>query len=116
MKNVEAELSKIGAVKIFDANGNLKKFITSEEATKMHSKYYVLSPNERKLFDRFKGTEKIKKYQPWIYGRSRVVREAKYKVTCPVCQQTAMRRSEKAVFCSRKCNYKNSNDKARGLA
>ena len=105
--------SYIGAIKIYDGNGNLKDEISAEDATIRYQKYYELSDNERKKFDRLNSDDYIETYQPWIYGKSRVMREAKHEIVCVVCFKKVKMRSEKAIFCSSKCGYKKSNDRAR---
>ncbi len=109
------EKSHIGCIKIYDGEGNLKEEISAKQATKLHEKNYVISKTARLRIKHFLLEEEEDTYKPYVHGRKSVFRDAKYEVTCALCNKKVMRRSEEAVYCGQKCRQKQANNRAREL-
>jgi len=115
---------RIFGIKIYDKNGKIKKELSVKQALndfnfdkKRQRSVFFVTPQERKQFwgrpTRVIEPKKIiRKKDRQIDGRkNRQInkpREFKYKITCNRCGKKVIKQSEKAEFCSFKCQHNGS--------
>jgi len=95
-------------IKVFDADDNLKRIISSKQATKHYDKSLpVFRRDDYKVFDSWIRTErdapKPIKLEPIPSMKRYKQPEKKYEITCANCGKVVMKAIKRAKHCSTRC-------------
>ena len=115
----------IGAIKIYNGNGELKEEITPEKAKEIYNKNneadWLLSPSERRHWLGLKLDDPLPKkgHRPRWLNKKYKKQIPTYETTCIICKKKTMKASKEAKYCGAYCygvsRRKTSNEKYQRL-
>jgi hypothetical protein len=98
-------------VKVYSSTGKLKKIITTKTLLKKYDQdYYALTTRGTQYW---KGMKSDKEAKKWVKKADRKSIESVYKVKCAICEETVMKKNNRAETCSDRCARDFRNKKAK---